>query len=270
MVVLLVPEQPLVLDHWALFLLKEQPVVVAQSGTSAYILANAKAAFSNLTRASSIEFATTALNSTSPAVKMILNEFGRLGVGNATDPQGTLHVNYAGNGSVSQPILNLVHATTTPTLSTRYSNADVTDFGVYNEVTPGLNLAGTAVRWRYRDNGSPSIMTELFNYSGSNLNVNGGFTSTGTGNFAGRIASGSVSATTAGLDITNTTNTDASPGIQLRGTNNILRFGNTVNTAAVFQTVVGGGIAAASSVAWKHVTAANVSTPMMTLEGDGD
>ncbi len=250
------------------------------TSTAAYITANAKAAFSSSNRPTSLEFATTPPNG-NVGVKMILSENGRLGVGDATDPQGTLHINYAGNGNVSQPILNLVNTSNPsnpPALLTRYSVANTTDYGVYNEVIPGVNIPGTSVRWRYRDNGSPSTMTELFGYSNNLFSVNGGqaisgsSTVTGTSGLTGKVTVGSSTATTAGVEIRSQTSTDANPDIYLKGTNNVVRFGNNVDGTSIIQTTTSANVPNTANLTWKHITNANpaVATPMMSIQGDGD
>ncbi len=82
-----------------------------------------------------------------------------------------------------------------------------------------------------------------------------------------------ASSTLGRLDITAGTASLSVPHLYLRATNgtNVVKFnGNGTTSGNIIQTTVNSSAAGSASIAWKHVNASNVTTNMMSIQGDGD
>ncbi len=255
---------------------------------SASIRARATETYSQFNFPSQLEFQTTPANQNAPLTRMVIDPNGRLGLNSGTTtPKGTVEVNYVGIGTATDPILNLIGGgnTTFPqTTHVRFGLSNTGNWAVNQEVIPGLTAAGATVNFRYYDNSNPSVASLLFGYTNNTFSVTGAMNATGSSsigtNFAvggtsgltGKVTVGSSTATTAGVEIRSQTSTDANPDIYFKGTNNVLRFGNNVDGTSLVQTSLSNNTPNSASIAWKHISNANpaVSTPMMSLQGDGD
>jgi hypothetical protein len=182
----------------------------------------------------------------------------------------------------SSPTVDIVGANSS---MFRYRNVSGS-FSLTQESATGFSIAASSMVWKYYDGSPTTISTNLFGYGSSNFNVytgglnvaagnatiGGNFSATGTSGLTGKVTVGSSTATTAGVEIRSQTSTDANPDIYFKGTNNVLRFGNNVDGTSLVQTSLSNNTPTSASIAWKHISNANpaVSTPMMSLQGDGD
>jgi hypothetical protein len=255
----------------------------------ASILGRATGTFSQFDKPSQLEFLTTPGNlNTPPLTRMIIDQNGRLGLNSGTStPVGTVDIRGVNSSSPTDPLLNLVQNgnTTSPgTTHVRFALVSTGNWAVNQEVVPAITQAGATVNFRYYDNSSPSVATHLFGYSNNTFSVTGAMNATGsssigtnfavggTSSLAGKVTIGSSSATTAGVEIRSSTSTDANPDIYLKGTNNVLRFGNNVDGTSIIQTTNSNNTPNSATLAWKHITnaATPVATDMMSIQGDGD
>ncbi len=261
-------------------------------GPAASIKAVAKGTFSNTNIPGQLEFATTPTGSTGPNTgpisRMIINEEGRVGI-NTPTPMALLDVSSTPSTLNINPLINLMNDATNP-ITIKYTRNTGSNWAVTQETSPGQTNGTTSINWKFINTAGSPI--SLFGYSagvfdingainasgnstvGGNSTVTGTSTVGGTGFFGGRLTIGAASSITGvGVEIRSSAGTDANPDIYLKGTTNVIRLGNNVDANSLIQTSTSNNTPALANIVWKHLNnsiSPGVSTPMMTLQGDGD
>ncbi len=255
----------------------------------AAIRAVAKGTFSNTNSPGQLEFATTPSNNNAAlTTRMTINEEGRVGI-NTPTPMALLDVSSTPSTLNTNPLINLMNDATNP-ITIKYTRNTGSNWAVTQETSPGQTNATTSINWKFINTAGSPI--SLFGYSagvfdingainasgnstvGGNSTVTGTSTVGGTGSFGGKLTIGTASSITGvGVEIRSSAGTDANPDIYLKGTTNVIRLGNNVDANSLIQTSTSNNTPALANIAWKHLNngiSPGVSTPMMTLQGDGD
>jgi hypothetical protein len=201
---------------------------------------------------------------------------------NSGAPAGIEANRFTSNGSTSatNPLINSIGSANT---FIRYGHPQGT-MSIMQESATAFSLGSTSINWRYYDNANPQVITNLFGYSNTALNVTGGLnatgnttiggtnTTTGASSLRGKVTVGTTTSSGNGLEIQSSTTTVASPDIYIKSPNNVIRYGGTSGNAGMMQSVVNSATPSSASMSFVHLdnAATPVQTTMMTLDGEGD